>query len=96
MGLTPQQKLLCQHILADASIVFGVLTQALGGIHLPVLASAILGVFGVLLHPQTSITIPPATVPVTTPTGVVVNAPVAPVAVGPATVPTLTQPGVAS
>ena len=45
-----------QSIIAYASIVMGVLTQALGGVHLPVAASAILGAFGILLHPQTSIT----------------------------------------
>lgn len=50
-----------QSIIAYASIVMGVLTQALSGIHLPPVASAILGVFGVLLHPQTSITAPDST-----------------------------------
>lgn len=50
-----------QAIIAYASLVFGVLTQALQGIHLPVAASVILGVFGILLHPNTSITSPPAT-----------------------------------
>ena len=53
-----------QAIVAYAAIVFGILTTQLQGIHLPALASAILGVFGVLLHPQTSITAP--AVPVTT------------------------------
>ncbi len=45
-----------QSIIAYVSIVFGVLTTQLHAIHLPVVASIILGVFGVLLHPQTSIT----------------------------------------
>lgn len=45
-----------QTIIAYASIVMGVLTTTLSGIHLPPVASAILGVFGVLLHPSTSIT----------------------------------------
>lgn len=44
-----------QQVIAYASIVMGVLTQALSGIHLDPIASAILGVFGVLLHPQTSV-----------------------------------------
>lgn len=47
---------LVQQIISYASIVMAVLTQALSGIHLSPTASAILGVFGVLLHPQTSIT----------------------------------------
>lgn len=46
---------LVQSVIAYASIVFGVLTQALSGIHLPAVASAILGVFGMLLHPDTSV-----------------------------------------
>lgn len=50
-----------QTIVAYLSIVFGVLTTQLQSIHLPVLASAILGAFGVLLHPQTSITAPQQT-----------------------------------
>ncbi len=50
-----------QTIVAYLSIVFGVLTTQLQAIHLPVVASAILGVFGVLLHPQTSVTSPPTT-----------------------------------
>jgi hypothetical protein len=45
-----------QSLIAYASIVMGVLTTTLQGIHLPPIASAILGIFGVLLHPQTSIT----------------------------------------
>ena len=49
-----------QAIIAYAAVVFGVLTSTLSGIHLPVVASAILGVFGVLLHPDTSITATPA------------------------------------
>jgi hypothetical protein len=48
-----------QSFIAYASIVFGILTTQLQAIHLPALASAILGVFGVLLHPQTSITSAP-------------------------------------
>ena len=44
-----------QSIIAYAAVVFGVLTQALQGIHLPPTASAILGVFGILLHPDTSV-----------------------------------------
>lgn len=59
MNFTLNQKTI-QTIIAYASIVFGVLTQALSGIHLPPTASIILGVFGVLLHPTTSITSPPA------------------------------------
>ena len=47
-----------QTLMAYASIVMAILTQALSGIHLPVAASAVLGAFGVLLHPQTSITSP--------------------------------------
>jgi hypothetical protein len=45
-----------QTIIAYASIVMGVLTTQLQGIHLPTAASVILGVFGILLHPQTSVT----------------------------------------
>jgi hypothetical protein len=88
LTLTPQQKELLQRLTAYASIVMGVLTQALAGIHLPVAASAILGVFGILLHPDTSITLPslPGTVTTTTtaplPPAVAVAAPAAvPVAV---------------
>lgn len=44
-----------QKAVAYAAIVFGVLTQALQGIHLPPVASGILGVFGILLHPGTSV-----------------------------------------
>lgn len=47
---------LVQQVIAYASIVMAVLTQALNGIHMSPVASAILGIFGVLLHPQTSIT----------------------------------------
>lgn len=43
-----------QKVIAYGSIVMAVLTQALAGIHLPMVASAILGAFGVLLHPDTS------------------------------------------
>ena len=49
---------LAQTIIAYASVVFAVLTSTLNGIHLPPVASAILGIFGILLHPQTSITVP--------------------------------------
>lgn len=66
MTLTPEQKALAQRVIAYASIVFGVLTTQLSGIKLPTAASAILGIFGVLLHPDTSITVP--TVPHPTPT----------------------------
>lgn len=45
-----------QSVIAYASIVMGVLTSQLSAIHLPTVASAILGIFGVLLHPQTSVT----------------------------------------
>ena len=48
--------LLFQHVMAYAAVVFGVLTTQLQGIKLPMAASVILGVFGVLLHPWTSIT----------------------------------------
>lgn len=44
-----------QQVIAYAAVVMGILTQALSGIHLPAIASAILGVFGILLHPQTSV-----------------------------------------
>lgn len=51
-----------QSVIAYASIVMGVLTTTLSGIHLPPVASGILGIFGILLHPQTSVhaTTPPA------------------------------------
>jgi hypothetical protein len=68
MILTAQQKALAQRIIAYAAVIMGVLTQALAGIHLPWVASLILGVFGTLLHPDTSITIP------TTPTTAAVAA----------------------
>lgn len=59
---------LIQSIISYVSIIMGILTTQLQGIHLPVVASIILGVFGVLLHPQTSITATPAaTTPVTAP-----------------------------
>ena len=48
-----------QTLIAYASVVFGVLTQTLSGIQLSPTASIILGLFGVLLHPKTSITSPP-------------------------------------
>ena len=45
-----------QSVIAYAAIVMGILTTGpINGITLPHIASAILGVFGVLLHPQTSI-----------------------------------------
>lgn len=53
-----------QAIIAYAAVVMGVLTTVLSGIQLPHWGSVILGVFGVLLHPDTSITAtpkPPAT-----------------------------------
>ena len=56
-----------QSVIAYASIIFGVLTTQLQGIHLPTAASVILGVFGVLLHPDTSITSTPTTTTTTTP-----------------------------
>ena len=60
MNITTQQlTTVTQHIMADAAVVFGVLTQALSGIHLSPTASAILGVFGILLHPWTSVTSTP-------------------------------------
>lgn len=45
-----------QAIIAYAAIVMGVLTTELQGVKLPTWGSVILGVFGILLHPQTSIT----------------------------------------
>ena len=45
-----------QHVLAYAAVVLGVLTTQLQGIHLPTWGSAILGIFGILLHPWTSVT----------------------------------------
>ena len=50
-----------QSVIAYASIVMGILTTQLAAVHLPPLASAILGIFGILLHPQTSITAPAGT-----------------------------------
>lgn len=53
-----------QQVIAYASIVMGILTQAVAGIHLSPIASAILGTFGVLLHPDTSVNVaPPAPSP---------------------------------
>jgi len=49
-----------QTLIAYASVIMGVLTTTLSGIHLPPVASAILGVFGVLLHPDTSIVTHPS------------------------------------
>lgn len=57
MNIPINQKLI-QSIISYASIVMGVLTTQLQAIHLPTAASAILGIFGILLHPQTSITSP--------------------------------------
>ena len=59
-----------QAIIAYASIVMGVLTSQLSGIHLPPLASAILGIFGVLLHPDTSVNALPKP-PTAAPTSVI-------------------------
>lgn len=56
MNLNVKPSLLLQHVMSYAAIVFGVLTTQLQGIHLPTWGSAILGVFGILLHPWTSIT----------------------------------------
>ena len=58
MALTPEQKLIVQRVISYASIVMGVLTTQLSGVKLPTWGSIILGVFGILLHPDTSITIP--------------------------------------
>jgi uncharacterized membrane protein len=49
-------KKLIQTVIAYGAIVMAVLTQALAGVHLDPVASAVLGVFGILLHPGTSIT----------------------------------------
>lgn len=56
--LTAEQKVIVQRVVSYASIVMGVLTTQLSGIKLPVWGSIILGIFGVLLHPDTSITAP--------------------------------------
>ena len=45
-----------QHVMAYAAIVVSVLTTQLSGIKLPVWGSVVLGVFGILLHPWTSVT----------------------------------------
>ena len=60
-----------QGLIAYLAIVFGVLTTQPNTIHLSPLASAILGVFGVLLHPDTSITVPttPTPAPLLAPQG---------------------------
>ena len=58
---------LVQQIVSYIAILFGVLTTQLQSIHLPPTASLILGAFGILLHPQTSITVP--TPPVATGAG---------------------------
>lgn len=47
---------LLQHVMAYAAVIMGVLTTQLQGVHLPTWGSAILGIFGILLHPWTSIT----------------------------------------
>ena len=47
---------LLQHVMAYAAVVMGVLTTQLQGVKLPVWGSVILGVFGILLHPWTSVT----------------------------------------
>jgi hypothetical protein len=47
---------LFQHAMAYAAIVVGVLTTQLQGIKLPLAGSIILGIFGTLLHPWTSVT----------------------------------------
>lgn len=47
-----------QGFIAYLSLVFGVLTTQLQAIHLPPTASLLLGAFGILLHPNTSITAP--------------------------------------
>ena len=57
-----------QAIIAYAAVVFGVLTTQPNGIHLSPTASAILGVFGILLHPDTSITVPATGTTTTAPT----------------------------
>ena len=62
----PVNSKLVQTIVSYAAIIMGVLTTQLNGIKLPTAASIILGIFGVLLHPQTSITVPNE--PISTPT----------------------------
>lgn len=52
-----------QAIIAYASLIMGVLTTTLQGVHLPVWGSAILGIFGILLHPDTSVTVPTVSAP---------------------------------
>ena len=50
-----------QSVIAYVAIVMGILTTGpVSGITLPHLASALLGGFGILLHPHTSVTSPPA------------------------------------
>lgn len=44
-----------QNVIAYAAVVMGVLTTQLQGVHLPPVASVILGVFGILLHSDTSV-----------------------------------------
>ena len=56
MKVNVKPNVVLQHVMAYAAIVFGVLTTQLQGIHLPTWGSAILGVFGILLHPWTSVT----------------------------------------
>lgn len=48
-------KAVMQELMAYAAIVMSVLTQTVPSITTPAVASAILGVFGILLHPQTSV-----------------------------------------
>lgn len=50
-----------QATIAYLAVVAGILTSTLNGVTLPPTASAILGIFGILLHPQTSITTPTPT-----------------------------------
>lgn len=66
-----------QNVIAYTSIVMGVLTQALAGVHLPPVASGILGVFGILLHTQTSVH---STEPVSTTTAATARTNATPVA----------------
>lgn len=46
---------LLQELMAYAAIVFAVLTQAFPSIGLPPVASGVLGAFGIVLHPLTSV-----------------------------------------
>jgi hypothetical protein len=64
---------LFQRIVAYAGIVMGVLTTVVASVHLPTAGSSALALFGILLHPDTSITAssstPPPTAPIKTPPG---------------------------